>query len=40
MVCEALAHLRAVDGGMLQAAAKTLLQRFGSVQMPAREGNA
>ena len=40
MVCEALAHLRAVDGGMLQVAAKTLLQRFGSVQMPAREGNA
>ena len=40
MVCEALAHLRAVDGGMLQAAAKTLLQRFGSVQMPAREGHA
>ncbi|HEX5599872.1 MAG TPA: CHASE2 domain-containing protein, partial [Hyphomicrobiaceae bacterium] len=27
MVCEALAHLRAVDGGMLQVAAKTLLQR-------------
>ncbi|HET7256134.1 MAG TPA: CHASE2 domain-containing protein [Xanthobacteraceae bacterium] len=40
MVCEALAHLRAVDGGMLQVAAKTLLQRFGSVQMPARQGNA
>jgi class 3 adenylate cyclase len=40
MVCEALAHLRAVDGGMLQVAAKTLLQRFGSVQVPAREGNA
>jgi class 3 adenylate cyclase len=40
MVCEALAHLRAVDGGMLQAAAKTLLQRFGSVQMPVREDNA
>ena len=40
MLCEALAHLRAVDGGMLQVAAKTLLQRFGSVQMPAREGNA
>ena len=40
MVCEALAHLRAVDGGMLQVAAKTLLQRFGSVQMPAREGHA
>ena len=40
MVCEALAHLRAVDSGMLQAAAKTLLQRFGSVQMPAREGHA
>ena len=40
MVCEALAHLKAVDGGMLQAAAKTLLQRFGSVQMPAREGHA
>lgn len=39
MVCEALAHLRAVDGGMLRVAAKTLLQRFGSVQMPAREGN-
>jgi len=40
MVCEALAHLRAVDGGMLQVAAKTLLQRFGSVQTPARVGNA
>jgi class 3 adenylate cyclase len=40
MVCEALAHLRAVDGGMLQVAAKTLLQRFGSVQMPVREDNA
>ncbi|MGZ3290897.1 MAG: adenylate/guanylate cyclase domain-containing protein [Xanthobacteraceae bacterium] len=40
MVCEALAHLKAVDGGMLQAAAKTLLQRFGSVQVPAREGHA
>jgi class 3 adenylate cyclase/CHASE2 domain-containing sensor protein len=40
MVCEALPHLRAVDGGMLQVAAKTLLQRFGSVQTPARVGNA
>ena len=34
MFCKAMAYLKAVDSGMLQAAAKTLLQRFGSVRSP------
>jgi class 3 adenylate cyclase len=38
MFCEALAHLKAVNSGMLQAAAKTLLLRVGSVQMRPRDG--
>jgi hypothetical protein len=34
---KALAHLKAVDSGMLQLAAKTLLHQVGSVPMRANE---
>jgi class 3 adenylate cyclase len=40
MPCEARAHLKAVESGMLQAAAKTLLQRVGPVQMRSHESGS
>ena len=38
MSCEAQAQLKAVESGMLQAAAKALLPRVGPVQMRPHEG--
>jgi hypothetical protein len=37
LFCEELAHLQAVDSGMLQLAAKTLLRHVGPIQMRAHE---